>query len=115
MKNKQDSNKCYVFSQATLDLALQEWLESESKNNPKKAESFQITVAALPWFLIHLEQTTAIYMFTQDNLITEMEVWKSSQLSDYPQQKKRIEETCSQLIHFFQSGIVLEHKMLIEA
>ena len=30
-------------------------------------------------------------MFTQDDLLIEMEVWKLSQIADYPQQKKRIE------------------------
>jgi len=115
MNNRQDTNKCYVFSQATLDLALQEWLKLESDNNPEKQETFQIAAAALPWFLKHLEQTSTIYMFTHDDLITELDVWKSSQIANYAQQKKRIEETCDQLINFFQSDIVLQHKMMIQA
>ena len=115
MNNKQDTNRCYVFSQATLELALQEWIDLESGNNSEKKEALQIAEVALPWFLKYLGQTSAIYMFTHDDLLTEMDAWKSSQIADYPQQKKRIEETCNQLIHFFQSESVLEHKMMIQA
>jgi len=115
MSNKKDTNTCYVFSQATLDLALKEWLELKIKNNPKKEESFQIAATALPWFLKYLEQSSAIFMFTHEDLITEMELWKVSQLSNYSNQKERIEETCNQLINFFESDAVLQHKMTIQA
>lgn len=115
MNIKQDTGNCYVFSQATLELALQEWLNFKTETNPEKEESFQITAAALPWFLKHLGQSSAIYMFTSNDFLKEMKAWKSSQLNNYPQQKIRIEETCDQLINFFESDIVTQHKMVIEA
>ena len=114
MNINQDTNNCFVFSQATLDLALSEWLKFKTENSPEKEESFKITIAAIPWLLKHLGQNATIYMFTYDDFLTEIKAWKLLQISEYPQQKARIEETCAQLINFFRSEIVIQHKMLIE-
>ncbi len=80
MSNKKDTNTCYVFSQATLDLAIKEWVEQNSKDKPKNQETYLIVAAALPWFLKHLNQSDPIYMFPHTNLIEEIDTWKSSQL-----------------------------------
>ena len=115
MKNKKDNKTCYVFSQVTLEIALKEWFEIMVRKNPNKKESYQIAVVALPWLLNHLEQNSPIIMFTHDNLIKEMELWKSKQLSKYVNQDKRIKETCNLLMNFFDSNVVIEYKMIIQA
>jgi len=72
-----------------------------------------IAKAALPWFMQYLKQTETICMFTDDNMVSEMDSWKSLQLAEYPKQKKRIEETCKLLKAFFHSDVVLQHKMVV--
>ena len=114
MNNKQNINKCYVFSQTTLDLALQEWLELETKNDPVQEESVLIALAALPWFLNHLKQTGPTFVFTNDVLNTEMEKWKKIQITDYPNQQQRIENTCEQLLNFFESDLITQYKMIVK-
>lgn len=115
MNNKQNNNNCYVFSQATIDQAINEWIEIGCRNDAKNKEHYLITAEALPWFLKHFNHGTSIYTFTHENLLTELNTWKSSQLEKYPHQKKRIEETCDLLINFFQSEIVVHHKMTVQA
>ena len=110
-----NKKKCYVFSRATLDSAVAEWAESKIKIEPKKAEILQIVSAALPWFLEHIQLNASIYMFTEDDLNTEIDVWKQLQLSSYPDQKKRIEETCDLIIEFFQSEVIKGYKMIVNA
>jgi len=114
MNKKTDKNTCYVFSQATLDLALKQWFSVESEKNKDKEKSLQITVVALPWLLKHLNQVGPIYTFAHIDLIRELEVWKSLQLARYSNQNDRIKETCDQLLSFFESDIVLDYKMVIE-
>ena len=113
MKKIKTSNTSYVFNQTTLDIAIDEWIESEQKNEHEKEDALLIAKAALPWFLQHLKQTESICMFTDENMITEMETWKSLQLAEYPKQKQRIEETCTLLKVFFHSDVVLQHKMVV--
>ena len=115
MNNKKITQKSYVFSQRTLELALQEWLELSIKKNKKNAESYKITAVAMPWFLKHIDPNARIYMFTYDDLHTEMKVWKSAQIASYSKQKERINETCNQLLDFFQSDTVVKYKMIIDA
>jgi len=113
MKNKKE-HTCYVFSQTTLDLALEEWTHSETQKGDGKKEALQITVVALPWFLAHLKQNSPIYMFSYSDLIDEMKNWQSLQLTTFPKQKKRIKETCHLLLNFFNSDAVIKHKMIIK-
>ena len=115
MNNKQNNNNCYVFSQATMDQALKEWVSQESEKHPKNHESYSITVVAMPWFLKHFTHGSSIYTFTHKDLLTELDLWKSTQLEMYPHQKKRIEETCDQFTNFFQSDVVIQHKMSISS
>ncbi|MGK0269729.1 MAG: hypothetical protein ACI88H_000361 [Cocleimonas sp.] len=114
MNNKQNMNNCYVFNQTTLDLALQKWQILEKDNNPSEEEIVLIALKAMPWFLEHIKQTGPTYMFTSDILITELEAWKLLQITEYPKQKQRIEETCEQLLSFFQSDIIIKYKMMIQ-
>jgi len=109
-----NTNSSYVFSEKTLKQAIQEWVDVQSKNTSIKEESFLITKAALPWFMLHLKQTGPIYMFTYSDILREIDIWKSDQLANYPQQKKRIEETCDLLINFFISDVVRNYKMIIQ-
>ncbi len=77
MNNTNNStNICFVFSQQTLDIAIDEWIDEESKGKPKKKEAYQITKAALPWFMRHLNQSGSIYMFSSDDMKIEIETWK---------------------------------------
>ena len=115
MNNNQNNNNCYVFSQATIDQALKVWVSQESEKHPNNEDSYAITVVAMPWFLKHFNHGSSTYAFTHEDLLTELDVWKSSQLEMYPNQKNRIEETCDQLINFFQSDTVNQHKMSIQA
>ena len=111
----ENSNACYVFSQTTLELALVEWFAIENDKSKQNKESLQIAVTALPWFLKHLNQSAPIYTFSHDDLNTEMGNWKSLQQNAYPNQNKRIEETCTLLLNFFKSETVINHKMIVEA
>ena len=108
-------NKCYVFSETTLEHAVEEWLEFMNKKSPTKKESFLIFSVALPWFLEHFKQTGSISMFTHNDLVDGIKKWRSSQIVAFPNREERIDETCSLLIDFFESEVVLEHKMLIQA
>jgi len=113
MKKIKTSNISYVFSQTTLDIAIDEWSDNEQEKHPEKESALQITKAALPWFMQHLKQTESIYMFTDEVMIDEMDIWKSLQIAEYPKQKQRIEETCKLLKAFFHSEVVLQHKMVV--
>ncbi len=115
------SNISYVFSQNTLNIAIDEWIECEQESEHKneqekhseKQDALMIAKAALPWFMQHLKQTESIYMFTDEVMTEELETWKSLQIAEYPQQKKRIEETCKLLKAFFHSENVIQHKMVV--
>ena len=117
MKKIKTSNISYVFSQKTLNIAIDEWIESEQQQEDEKEsekeESLLTAKAALPWFMQHLKQTESICMFTDEVMLEELISWKSLQLAKYPKQKKRIEETCQLLKDFFHSDVVLQHKMVV--
>ncbi len=113
MKKIKTSNISYVFSQTTLDIAIDEWVESEQEKYPKKEEALLIAKAALPWFMQYLKQTESICMFADEVMLDEMDTWKSLQIAEYPKQKQRIEETCKLLKAFFHSDVVLQHKMVV--
>ena len=110
-----NTNICFVFSQQTLDIAMDEWIEENSKANPAKEEAYQITKAALPWFMRHLNQSGSIYMFSSEDMKIEIENWKKAQFIAFPKRKKRIEETCDLLISFFESNVIETHKMTVHA
>ena len=114
MNTLQNKNLCYVFSQATAELAIKEWLVSEIKNTPEKEQALNICAIALPWFLKHIQADATIYMFTENVLKDEIATWKNRQMVSYPNQTKRIEETCALIIAFFQSDTIKQHKMRIE-
>ncbi len=44
------SSKIYVFSEATLDLALEAWKNQQIKENPSNREKIETTVVAMSWF-----------------------------------------------------------------
>ena len=121
MKKIKTSNISYVFSQKTLNIAIDEWVESkqegekegEQEKHPESESALLIAKAALPWFMQHLKQTESICMFTDEVMLEELTSWKSLQLAEYPKQKKRIEETCQLLKEFFHSYVVLQHKMVV--
>ena len=113
MKKTKTSNTSYVFSQATLNIAIDEWIENEQEKHPEKEDALLIAKAALPWFMLHLKQTESICMFSDDVMISEMDSWKDLQIAEYPKQKQRIEETCKLLKAFFHSEVVLQHKMVV--
>lgn len=115
MDNNQNKSTCYVFSRKTLDIAIQDWLTLKIKLDNKKEEQFQIFVVALPWLLDHIQADASIYMFTQDDLVEEIRIWKTAQIEHYPKQQKRIDETCGLIINFFQSEVIKKHKMLVDA
>jgi len=115
MKNKKKLNICYVFSQSTLDEAITKWVEAKSEKKPKDHEQYSIAAVAIPWFLIHLNQTHSIFTFSYNELVEEIDIWKSAQISEYPKQKKRIETSCNEIIDFFESDVVLDYKMSIPA
>jgi len=114
MDNNQDTNLCYVFSPSTVEKAVQEWSDKKMKSEPEKDEEFQVFSAAVPWFLEHIQHDASIYMFTHEDLLAEIEIWKKVQLESYSNQKKRINKTCDLIMRFFESGVVKEHKMIIE-
>ena len=109
------TSKCFVFSQQTLEIAIDEWIDNKSQEMPKKKELFQITKAALPWFMRHLNQSGSIYMFGSEDMQKEIKTWKQAQFIAFPKRKKRIEETCELLIEFFNSDIIERHKMTVHA
>jgi len=114
MNTSNNTNISYVFSQETLKLAIEEWVNTKISNAPTKKETFLITKVALPWFMQHLNKTdSSVCMFTHDDMVRELAIWKSKQLADFPQQKKRIDETCKYLEEFFNSDLVLQHKMVV--
>ena len=113
MKKTKTSNTSYVFSQATLNIAIDEWIENEQEKHPEKEDALLIAKAALPWFMLHLKQTESICMFTDEVMISKMDSWKDLQIAEYPKQKQRIEETCKLLKAFFHSEVVLQHKMVV--
>ena len=113
--NNTNNNICFVFSQSTLDIAIEEWVTENSKATPDKEEAYQITKAALPWFMRHLNQSGSIYMFSADDMKNEIEAWKKAQFIAFPKRKKRIEETCVLLISFFESDVIEAHKMTVHA
>ena len=117
MKKIKTSNISYVFSQKTLNIAIDEWIESEQQQEDEKEsekeEALLTAKAALPWFMQHLKQTESICMFTDEVMLEELISWKSLQLAKYPKQKARIEETCQLLKDFFHSDVVLQHKMVV--
>ncbi|MEB8433648.1 hypothetical protein OO007_15520 [Cocleimonas sp. KMM 6892] len=110
-----NTNICFVFSQQTLDIAIDEWVEERSESSPAKKEAFMITKAALPWFMRHLNQSGSIYMFSAEDMKNEIESWKKAQFTAFPKRKKRIEETCDLLISFFESDLIETHKMTVNA
>lgn len=113
MNNNQNNNNCYVFSRATLDQAIQEWVVIKSKKDAKNEEKYLITAKALPWFLNHFNHNSSIYSFSEEDLESELKEWKSTQIENYPKQKKRIEETCKHILNFFQSDLIEQYKMTI--
>jgi len=115
MTSKPNKNTCYVFSDKTLEQALEDWLDSNKAKTPKKEESFLITAAALPWFLKHLQQSAPIYMFTHEDLTRNIDTWKASQLTAFPHREERILESCELLMDFFESNLMSEHKMIVQA
>lgn len=108
-----NTNICFVFSQQTLDIAIEEWVDAQSKGNPQTEEAYQITKVALPWFMRHLNQSGSIYMFSHDDMQKEIKTWKQAQFTAFPKRKKRIEETCQLLVAFFESEIIEHHKMIV--
>ena len=54
-------------------------------------------------------------MFTHNDLVNGIKNWRLSQIAAFPNREERIDETCSLLIDFFESEVVIEHKMLIQA
>ncbi len=114
MNKNQNTNRCYVFSQTTLDLALKEWQELEISNKASQEESVLITLAALPWFFQHLNQSGPTYVFTNELLHSEIESWKAIQITNYPNQVDRIVNSCELLLRFFNSELIKQHKMIIE-
>lgn len=115
MNNKQPTYHCYVFSQATLNRAITDWVKFQCEDDPKNKEIFLITETALPWLLNDFCTPSSIYSFSFDDLQTGIEQWKTSQIEAYPQQKKRINDTCDYLLEFFQSSVIKQYKMIIDA
>ncbi len=110
-----NTNICFVFSQQTLDIAIDDWVNKKTEKNPEKKEIFLITKAALPWFMQHFNQSGSIYMFSSDDMKVEIETWKKAQFIAFPKRKKRIVETCNLLIDFFSSNVIHQHKMTVHA
>ncbi|MEE9325883.1 MAG: hypothetical protein V3U71_01215 [Cocleimonas sp.] len=117
LENEMDSsnkqNTSYVFSQETLDQAIEQWINEKTANSKEK-EPYLIAKAALPWFMQHLNQLNAsVYMFTYGDMAKELASWKSEQLAEFPHQQARIEKTCDLLTKFFVSDIIFEFKMVV--
>ena len=106
-------NRSYVFSQETLDEAIELWVKERTQKASEKEEAFLIVQAALPWFMHHLKQTREVCVFTEDILLREIDYWKADQMVNWPQQQTRIEETCDLLLEFFHSYIVKQLKMVV--
>lgn len=115
MKNEENANICYVFSQATLDLAITDWVDIKTKNVPENHEQYLIVAEALPWLLKHLNQNPSLFMFPHNDLINGLKTWRETQEAAYPHKKKLIKSTCEEMINFFQSETITNHKMRIEA
>ncbi|MEH6456409.1 MAG: hypothetical protein V7749_08815 [Cocleimonas sp.] len=109
-----NKNTCYVFSDKTLDIALENWLDLKKGKLPKKEESFLITAAALPWFLKHCQLKPPVYMFTFEDLSRNLEAWQASQLEAFPNREERIIESCKLLMDFFKSDVMLDNKMIVQ-
>jgi len=103
----------YVFSRATLDKAIDDWVTRKTSKYSEKEESFLIVKAALPWLLEHLKQFNAVCSLNEDTLLHEVRVFAKVQIKAYPHQKTRIDETCALIIDFFHSDVVRDHKMII--
>ena len=106
-------DKTYVFNEKTLWNALDVWIAQEATTRSQNQDDLPILKVAIPWFMKHLNQTGSVYMFSEKLLVDELKQWEKIQLSNYPHQSMRIEETCKLLLDFFQSKVVIEHKMLI--
>lgn len=102
---------CYVFSPQTLTLAMQDWLNRDG--NQPHAEADLIVVAAIPWFLQHIQHTTHVYMFSHEDMLAAIPTWKDLQLKAYPHQQTRIENTCEGIRDFFESEMIEQHKMTV--
>jgi hypothetical protein len=105
----------YVFSQKTLNQAIEQWVDENTVNRKEaEAEPFLITKAALPWLMQHLNHLdTSVYMFTYEDMTNELASWKSKQLAEFPHQQARIEKTCDLLTEFFISDVISEFKMIV--
>ncbi len=104
----------FVFSQATLEKAIDDWVARQTVKYSEKETSFLIVKAALPWLLEHLNQLEkAVCSFNEEVLLHELDVFARIQIKAYPCQKTRIDETCALLIEFFNSDIVDDYKMII--
>ena len=115
MNNQKNTNICYVFSQATLELALSDWVGLMQDSTPKDSDHFLIVETSIPWLLKHLNQSSAIFMFSETDLNEGIGTWKEQQIADYPHQETLIEKTCDGIIQFFQSDIVSKYKMTVQA
>ncbi len=98
-----------------MDKAIDEWVTDETASQPDKKEAYQITQAALPWFMKHLNQSGSIFMFSSEDMQNEIEAWKKAQYIAFPKRKKRIKETCDLLGDFFNSDVIERHKMTVHA
>lgn len=115
MNHPPKTNLCYVFSSSTMGKAHALWLESRLKTQAKDEEILRISAVALPWFLEHFQQNASIYMFTENDLLKEIDIWKDLQIEAYPEQTKRIQQSCDLILTFFKSDIVKNHKMTVDA
>lgn len=115
MTSNDTHNISYVFSQETLNKAIEQWVDEKTANTKEKeTERYLITKAALPWFMQHLNHlNSSVYMFTHDDMITELAAWRSEQLSKFPHQQARIEKTCDLLTKFFASDVISVFKMVV--
>ena len=103
----------YVFTHDTLASAIELWVKQRTKKASEKEETYLIVQAALPWFMLHLNQQENICMFSNELMEEELDYWKADQLVGWPQQQTRIEETCDLIIDFFHSSIVADLKMIV--
>jgi len=106
-------NRSYVFSQKSLAEATELWVITRIKKASEKEEVYRIVQVALPWFMEHLGQNNGICMFSEEQMLLELDFWKADQMINWPHQKVRIEETCDLILDFFHSRIVDELKMVV--
>jgi len=104
----------YVFTHDTLASAIELWVKLRSEKASEKEEAYRIVQAALPWFMLHLNQQGNICTFTDELMERELDYWKADQIVEWPQQQTRIEETCDLIIDFFNSDVVDRLKMKVE-